>query len=104
MIEKEIVKKTVVDEITNETMDINEPVMPPTPDIQQAELSEEAKIISEEEGVLDPEPEQEEPKVETPSTRHYTPPIVEKKNTSTIQYARNGRTRISHDEANGIKK
>jgi hypothetical protein len=94
-------KKVFVDETTNETMDI-----------QQAELSEpEVTVTSDiQEDVSEPEVTEDvtqepvvtviEKKVEAPMPRRYTPPVVEKDNTPTIQYGRNGRTTISHEEAN----
>ena len=99
-------KKVFVDETTNETMDIQQAEL--SEPISMKEFAEQLEIVDE--PVVDGEiqsidnleqvasPEVTEP-VNT-SPRRYTPPVVEKENTPTIQYGRNGRTSISHEEAN----
>ena len=62
---------------------LQEMELPPPPDVQQVESSQE---------IVEP--------VINPSPRRYTPPVVEKANTPTIMYGRNGRTTISNQELN----
>ena len=93
-------KTVVVDTTTNETMDINEAITTDDAEVTTDAVDAEEIIVATPEEIIEFTPEEIavantpilDPVAPTnPSPRRYTPPVVEKVNTPTIVYGRNGR-------------